>query len=118
MNDTLSQIVLYMPFGIVLVVVFVCLCRLHSDRKSDERAEIELENLGRVDQRAREEAAECSDRIREIKDRARKITERTDSAREQIKSASSSIKDARRNNRTAKQAVARIEEILSEAKKI
>ena len=118
MNDLLSQIVFYMPFGIVLVVVFVCLCRLYLDRKTDERVEAELENIERIDQRAREEVRESSERIAEIKDRARKITERTDSAREQIKSASESIKEARRNNRTAKEAIAGIEKILSEAKKI
>lgn len=118
MNDTLSQIVLYLPFGVVLIVVFVCICRLYLDRKTDERVEAEFENIERIDQRAREEVRESSERIAEIKDRARKITERTDSAREQIKSASNSIKDARKNNRTAKEAIAGIEEILSEAKKI
>ena len=118
MNDTLSQIVLYLPFGVVLLVVFVCICRLHFDRKTDERVEAEFENIERIDNKAESETRDSRERIAEIKDRARKITERTDSAREQIKSASSSIKDARRNNRTAKQAVARIEEILSEAKKI
>lgn len=118
MNDTLSQIVLYLPFGVVLLVVFVCICRLHLDRKTDERVETELENIERINQRAREEAGESSERIAEIKDGIRKITKRTDSTRKQIESASSSIKDARRNNKTATEAVARIEEILSEAKKI
>lgn len=118
MNDTLSQIVLYLPFGVVLIVVFVCICRLYLDRKTDERVEAELENIERINQRAREEAGESSERIAEIKDRARKITERTDSAREQIKSASSSIKKAREDNRRAEEAITRIEEILSEAKKI
>lgn len=118
MNDLSSQILIYLPFGVVLIIVFVCICRLHFDRKTDERVEAELENIERINQRTREEARESSERIAEIKDRARKITERTDSAREQIKSASSSIKDARRNNRTAKEAIAGIEEILSEAKKI
>ena len=73
MNDTLSQIVLYMPFGVVLLVVFICLCRLYSDRKSDERIEAEFEDIERISDRTREEAAECSDRIREIKDRASKV---------------------------------------------
>ena len=118
MNELLSQIVIFMPFGVVFITVFVCLCRLYSDRKTDERVEAEFENTEKLSDRAESEARESSERIAEIKDRARKITERTDSAREQIKSASSSIKDARRNNKTATEAVARIEEILSEAKKI
>ncbi len=118
MNDLSSQILVYLPFGVIFIIVFACICRLHFDRKSDERTEAEFENIERIDQRAREEVRESSERIAEIKDRARKITERTDSAREQIKSASSSIKDARRNNRRAKEAIAGIEKILSEAKKI
>ena len=118
MNDLLSQILIYLPFCIIIIIVFACLCRLHFDRKTDERVEAEFENIERIDQRAREEVRESSERIAEIKDRARKITERTDSVREQIKSASSSIKDARRNNRTAKEAIAGIEKILSEEKKI
>jgi methyl-accepting chemotaxis protein len=118
MNDLSSQILVYLPFGVIFIIIFACICRLHFDRKSDERTEAEFENIERIDQRAREEVRESSERIAEIKDRARKITERTDSAREQIKSASSSIKDARRNNRRAKEAIAGIEKILSEAKKI
>ena len=116
--NEMDQILLYFPFIIIFLIVLVCLCRLHSDRKSDERAEIELENLGRVDQRARKEAADCSDRIREVKDGASKVIKRTDSIREQIQSASESIKEARRNNKTAAEAVAGIEKIISEAKKI
>ena len=118
MNDTLSQIVLYMPFGVVLLVVFVCLCRLYLDRKTDERVEAEFENIERINQRARKEAGESSERIAEIKDRARKITERTDSARKQVESASEQISRARKDNRTAAEAVSRIEEILNQAKKI
>lgn len=118
MNDLSSQILIYLPFGVIFIIIFACICRLHFDRKTDERVEAGFENIERIDQRAREEVRESSERIAEIKDRARKITERTDSAREQIKSASSSIKDARRNNRTAKEAIAGIEKILSEAKKI
>lgn len=118
MNDTLSQILIYLPFSIIFIVVFICLCRLYIDRKSDERVETELENIERIHQRAREEAGESSERIAEIKDGIRKITKRTDSTRKQIESASSSIKDARRNNKTATEAVARIEEILNQAEKI
>ena len=118
MNDLLSQIVIYMPFGVVLIIVFVCLCRLYSDRKSDERAEAEFDNLERINQQAREEAEDSSDRIREIKDGASEVIKRTDSIREQIQSASESVKEAQRNNRTAKEAIAGIEKIISEAKKI
>ncbi|MBQ3643015.1 MAG: hypothetical protein II961_00320 [Candidatus Riflebacteria bacterium] len=118
MNDLLSQILIYLPFCIIIIIVFACLCRLHFDRKTDERAEAEFENFERISDRAREEAADCSDRIREIKEGTSRIAERTNSAREQIKSASNTIKEARRNNRTAKEAISRIEEILSEAKKI
>lgn len=118
MNDLLSQILIYLPFCIIIIIVFACLCRLHFDRKTDERTEAEFENFERISDRAREEAADCSDRIREIKEGTSRIAERTNSAREQIKSASNTIKEARRNNRTAKEAISRIEEILSEAKKI
>ncbi len=118
MNDLLSQIVFYMPFGIVLVVVFVCLCRLYSDRKSNERVEAEFEDIERISDRAREEAADCSNRIREIKEGIGAVSENIDAAGRQVKSASESIKEARRNNRTAKEAIAGIEKILSEAKKI
>lgn len=118
MNDLLSQILIYLPFCIIIIIVFACLCRLHFDRKTDERVEAEFENFERISDRAREEVADCSDRIREIKEGTSRIAERTNSAREQIKSASNTIKEARRNNRTAKEAISRIEEILSEAKKI
>lgn len=118
MNDLSSQILIYLPFGVIFIIIFACICRLHFDRKSDERVEAEFENIKRISDRAREEAAECSDRIREIKEGTSRIAERTNSAREQIKSASNTIKEARRNNRTAKEAISRIEEILSEAKKI
>ena len=118
MNDLSSQILIYLPFGVIFIIIFACICRLRFDRKTDERVEAEFENIERIDQRAREEVRESSERIAEIKDRARKITERTDSAREQIKSASSSIKDAREDNRRAEEAITRIEEILSEAKKL
>lgn len=118
MNDLSSQILIYLPFGVIFIIIFACICRLHFDRKSDERVEAEFENIERISDRAREEAAECSDRIREIKEGTSRIAERTNSAREQIKSASNTIKEARRNNRTAKEAIAGIEKILSEAKKI
>ncbi len=118
MNDLSSQILIYLPFGVIFIIVFACICRLHFDRKTDERAEAEFEDFERISDRAREEAADCSDGIREIKDGASKVIKRTDSIREQIKSASNTIKEARRNNRTAKEAIAGIEKILSEAKKI
>ena len=118
MNDLSSQILIYLPFGVIFIIIFACICRLHFDRKTDERAETEFENLERIDQRAREEARDSRERIAEIEDGARKITERTGSARRQVESASKSVEEARRNNRTAKEAIARIEEILSEAKKI
>ena len=118
MNDTLSQILIYLPFGVIFIIIFACICRLHFDRKTDERVEAEFENIERIDNKAESEARDSRERIAEIKDRARKITERTDSAGRQIESASSSIKDARENNRRAEEAIARIEEILSEAKKI
>lgn len=118
MNDLSSQILIYLPFGVIFIIIFACICRLHFDRKTDERVEAEFENIERISDRAREEAADCSDRIREIKEETSRIAERTNSAREQIKSASNTIKEARRNNRTAKEAISRIEEILSEAKKI
>lgn len=118
MNDLSSQILIYLPFGVIFIIIFACICRLHFDRKTDERVGAEFENIERISDRAREEAADCSDRIREIKEGTSRIAERTNSAREQIKSASNTIKEARRNNRTAKEAISRIEEILSEAKKI
>ena len=118
MNDLLSQIVFYMPFDIIFIIIFACICRLHFDRKSDERTGIEFENLERISDRTGEDAAECSDRIREIKDETREVAERTDTVREQIKSASDEISRARENNRTAKEAISGIKKILSEAKKI
>lgn len=118
MNDLSSQILIYLPFGVIFIIIFACICRLHFDRKSDERAEAESENLERISDRAREEVADCSDRIREIKDGASKVIKRTDSIREQILSASNTIEEARRNNKTATEAISGIEKILSEAKKI
>lgn len=118
MNDLLSQILIYLPFCIIIIIVFACLCRLHFDRKTDERVEAEFENFERISDRAREEAADCSDRIREIKEGIGAVSENIDAAGRQVKSASESIKEARRNNRTAKEAIAGIEKILSEAKKI
>ena len=118
MNDLPAQIFMYLPFGVVFVIVFACLFRLHFDRKSDEQAEAEFENIERLSDRARNEARESTIRAGEIKDGISKISERTDSARKQLESASEEISRARTNNRTAEEAVARIEEILSEAKKI
>ena len=118
MNDTLSQILIYLPFGLVLLVVFICLCRLYLDRKSDAELEAESENLERIDQRAGKEARDCSERIREIKDGTRELFEATDIAREQIKSASDEISRAREDNRTAKEAISEIEKILDQAKEI
>ncbi len=118
MNDLSSQILIYLPFVVIFIIVFICLCRLHFDRKSDERAEAEFEDFERISDRTREEAADCSDRIREVKDGASKVIKRTDSIREQIQSTSSTIKEARRNNKTAAEAIAGIEKIISEAKKI
>ena len=118
MNDTLSQILIYLPFGLVLLVVFICLCRLYLDRKSDERIETESENLERIDQRAGKEARDCSERIREIKDGISAVSENIDAARKQIQSASDEINRARKDNRTAAEAVSRVEEILNQAKEI
>ncbi len=118
MNDLSSQLFVYMPFGVVFIIVFVCLCRLYFDRKTDERAEREFENLERLNQRAGEEIADCTERVTEIKDGARELFEANKYTRNQVESASNSIEEARRNNRTSAEAVARIEEILSEAKKI
>lgn len=118
MNDLPAQIFIYLPFGVIFIIVFACICRLHFDRKSDERAEAEFKNIERFSDRARNEASECSERAGEIEKGIRKISERTDSARKQIESASESIKDARADNRTAAEAIAGIEEILSKAKKI
>ena len=118
MNDLPAQIFMYLPFGVIFIIVFACILRLHFDRKSDERAEAEFENIERFSDRARNEAEKCSERIGEIKDGARKISERAGGVREQIESASSSIKEARENNRTTKEAIGKIEKILSEAKKV
>ena len=118
MNDLSSQILIYLPFGVIFIIIFACICRLHFDRKTDERVEAEFENIERIDQRAGKEARNCSERIREIKDGTRELFEATDIAREQIKSASEEIAGARENHRTAAEAVSRIEEILNQAKKI
>lgn len=118
MNDLSSQLFVYMPFGVVFIIVFVCLCRLYSDRKTNERAETELENLERFTKQSGKEASDCTDRVAEIKERTGEIAERTDRARQQVESASEEISGARRDNKTAAEAISKIEEILSEAKKI
>ena len=118
MNDLPAQILIYLPFGTIFLIIFICICRLHFDRKTDERAEAESENLERIDQRARKEAAECSERIREIKDGTRELFEATDITREQIKSASDEISRARKDNRRAEEAISEIEKILDQVKEI
>jgi hypothetical protein len=111
MNDLSAQIFMYLPFGTIFLIVFICICRLHFDRKTDERAEAELENIERITDRAECEAGESTERAAEI-------AERISDAGKQIESASESVEAAQGNNRTAEEAVSRIEEILSQAKKI
>ena len=114
----MDQILLYFPFIIIFLIILICLCRLHSDQRTDAELEVESENLERIDQRAGKEAAECSERISEIKDGTRELFEATDIARRQIQSASDEISGARKDNRTAKEAISEIEKILDQAKEI
>ena len=118
MNDLPAQIFMYLPFGVIFLIAFVCICRLHFDRKTDDGLEEEFEYLENLSKQLGEETTDCTRQAGEIEDGINKISERADSARKQIESASDTIEEARADNRTAAEAVARIEEILSEAKKI
>ena len=117
-TNEMDQILLYFPFIVIFLIVLICLCRLHSDQRTDERIEAESENLEKLTNRAKSEASESSERAGEIKDGISAVSENIDAARRQIQSASEEIAGARKNNSTAAEAVSRIEEILNQAKEI
>lgn len=45
MNDTLSQILIYLPFGAIFIIIFACICRLHFDRKQMNELKLNLKIL-------------------------------------------------------------------------
>ena len=118
MNDLPAQIFMYLPFGVIFLIVFVCICRLHFDRKTDDGLEEEFEYLENLSRQLGEETTDCTRQAGEIENGIREVDDRIDRAREQVESASDTIEETRADNRTAEEAISRIEEILSEAKKI
>lgn len=117
MNDTISQMLIYLPFGIIFIIVFICLCRLYSDKRADAEFETEIKrDKERID-KFTDAVKHSTDSVAECEGTTERITEVERRADIKISVASESVAEAKHSGNRIEQLADECLSILEEAEK-